>query len=77
MRYTLSVVEEVTQNSHYQWGRGGRIEVYEEGEEGKEYLIEEYRFFIPNELFDAFFDAFDGKETDYPVHIAMNWNSQD
>lgn len=70
MKYVLSVVEEVARNPDYQWGRGGRIEVYEHG---KDYAIEEYHFFIPNELFDNFFNAFDGKETNYPVRIVMDW----
>lgn len=69
-KYLLTVTEEVVQNPDYQWGRGGRIEVYEQG---IEYAIEEYRFFVPNEMFDAFHDAFDGKETDHPVRVAMDW----
>ena len=69
-KYVLSVVEEMVQNPDYQWGRGGRIEVYEQD---KEYAIEEYRFFIPKELFESFCDAFDGKETNHPVRIVMDW----
>lgn len=72
MRYYLTITEEVVQNPQYQWGRGGRIEVYDEQSESS-YPINEYRFFIPNELFDGFFDAFSGKETNYPVKIVMNW----
>lgn len=73
-RYTLSVTEEVVQNPEFQWGRGGRIEVYDRDNKGNGYAIFEYRFFIPKELFDSFHSLFDGYMTDHPIRIAMNWN---
>lgn len=71
-RYTFSVVEEVTKNSEYKWGVGGRIEVYDQ-QNKSQYAIEEYRFFVPVEMYDKFFEMFDGLETDNPVRIAMDW----
>lgn len=73
-KYTLSVTEEVVQNPDYQWGRGGRIEVYENiGGRLSDYAVEEYRFFVPKEIFDKFHDLLDGLETDHPVKIRMDW----
>lgn len=70
-KYLLRVTEEAVMNPNYQWGRGGRIAVYEKD---KEYAIEEYRFFVPVDMFEDFKKAFDGKETDYPVRVDMNWS---
>lgn len=71
-RYWLNVVEEAVLNPDYQWGRGGRIEV-NDTQNTTGYPIEEYRFFVPVEMFAKFFEAFDGVETDYPVRVDMNW----
>ena len=62
-RYFFSVVEEMVMNPDYQWGRGGRIEVYDsKSKDG--YAIYEARFFIPKEFMDAFREVFDFKESD-------------
>jgi hypothetical protein len=61
-KYFFNVIEEAVQNQKYQWGRGGRIEVYENG---KRYAIYEARFFIPSEFFDVFREVFDFKSSNY------------
>ena len=61
-RYWFNVIEEMVQNPEYEWGRGGRIEVFEKG---TEYAIFEARWFLPVEFADAFREVFDFKESDH------------
>ena len=73
-RYFFSVVEEVVMNPDYQWGRGGRIEVYDNKcKDG--YAIYEARWFLPIEFADKFREVFDFKESDRLPYI--NWNQKE
>jgi len=74
MKYYFSVVEEGVQNPKFQWGRGGRIEVHEEG---KQYAIYEVSFFLPAEFFDAFREVFDMKSSDRMPFIRWNYPTKD
>jgi len=59
-RYFFSVVEECVMNKEYQWGRGGRIEVYDSKDKSG-YALYEARFFIPKEFINTFREVFDFK----------------
>lgn len=58
-------------NPDFQWGRGGRIEVYDQQSESS-YAIYEARFFVPVEMADAFRECFDFKEFDHIPHIIFD-----
>ena len=73
-RYFFSVIEECVMNPKYQWGRGGRIEVYDRKDKSG-YAVYEARFFIPAEFMDAFRETFDFKESDKLPYI--NWNQKE
>lgn len=71
-RYFFSVIEEMVQNPEYAWGRGGRIEVYEEGQG---YAIFEARFFLPKEFATKFREVFDFKSSDHMPMIRWDYKS--
>lgn len=71
-RFFFSVVEEMVQNPEYAWGRGGRIEVYEEGQH---YAIFEARFFLPKEFATKFRDLFDFKSADQMPMIRWDYTA--
>jgi hypothetical protein len=58
-KYYLTVTEEIVLNPKYFGFRGGRIEVYHPD---YEYAVIEFRFFIPDRLFNEFRDWIEGKE---------------
>jgi len=59
MRYFFNVIEEGIWNEDYSGYRAGRIEVYKSG---KEYAVNEIRFFIPKRYMKAFRALYDGLE---------------
>ena len=70
-RYSYEITEEGTKRVDHQWGVGGRIEVFD-NQSDSAYSTYEFRFFVPSEFIDALHEMFDGKESDYPVCIAMD-----
>ena len=70
-RYFLSVVEECVMNPKYQWGRGGRIEVFDRRDKSG-YACYEGRWFVPEETADAFREIWDFKEFDHLPYLDFN-----
>jgi hypothetical protein len=56
-KYLLSVTEEMIMNREFDGFRGGRIEVW--GDEP--HNIYEFRFFLPEWMFESFMEMFDFK----------------
>jgi len=73
-RYFFSVIEESVMNPKYQWGRGGRIEVYDRKDKSG-YAVYEARWFLPIEFADKFREIFDFKESDKLPYI--NWDQKE
>ena len=67
-RYFYTVTEEAVQNPDFFGFRAGRVEVYDRDSDSP-YAMDEYRFMIPEELFQGFRETFDFKESDLPVMI--------
>ena len=67
-KFWFNVIEESVMNPKYQWGRGGRIEVFKRGED---YACYEARWFLPHEFATQFRDIFDFKSSDHMPMI--NW----
>ena len=69
-RYSFSVIEEAVLNPVYSGYRGGRVEVFDRRKRDG-YAILEARFLLPSEFFDAFYELWDGKESDLMPFV--NW----
>ena len=70
-RFFYSVVEEFSFNKDYNNFRMGRIEIYDSHDKSG-YASDEVRFIIPAELFSAFREWIDFKESDYPIMIKFD-----
>lgn len=73
-RYSYSITEEGVLNEafsdHY---RGGRVEVYDaESDDG--YAVYEWRFLLPSEIYERFYEFVDDLETDKPIMIQADFN---
>ena len=63
-KFYFSVVEEGIFGKLASTYRGGRIEIWYKEEA---YDVEEIGFILPNEVFEVFCEALDGKKTDFFV----------
>ena len=72
-KYFFNVIEEFVMNPKYQWGRGGRIEVHQNG---KPHAIYEARFFLPSSFMGAFREVFDFKESDKMPYVDWNYTKK-
>lgn len=72
-RYWFSVVEEAVLNVDFKGFRAARIEVYDTQSESP-YASYEARALLPEELFDVFYELFDGKETDVMPYIRWDYD---
>jgi len=74
MRYYFNCVEQMIMNPHYKGYRSFRVEVFDrkskEWEQG--YAAGEANFLVPEALFEALYNAFDGKESD--VIPSISWD---
>lgn len=75
-RYFLNVIEEMVMNLEYQWGRGGRIEVYDRENKQDGYAVYEARWFVPKEAADAFREVWDFKEFDHLPNILFDMEGE-
>ena len=73
-RYWFNVIEEFVMNPAYQWGRGGRIEVYDSKSKSG-YAVYEARWFLPVEFADKFREIFDFKSSDHMPFV--RWTRED
>jgi hypothetical protein len=71
-RYSFSVVEEMVLNPDYLGYRGGRVEVFDRESED-DYAVYEARFLVPERFFQAFYDMWDGEESDLMPRITWEF----
>jgi hypothetical protein len=70
-RFQLSCIEEAVLNPKYKGYRGGRIEVFD-SKNRKSFHHWEFHFLLPEEIFDSFYNIFDGLKTDMLPEVTMD-----